>query len=136
MRVLLDTNILLDVLLDREPWAADARKLWQAHEEGRLTGAITATTLVNIFYVARRLVGNDRARLGVRLCLSTFELLAVDRAACERADTLEGADFEDNLQIACATLGKIEAVVTRDACEFEKAGLKAHTPAELLGMLP
>ena len=135
MRVLLDANILLDVLLDREPWAADAKQLWRAHEEKRLIGCVTATTAIIVSYVARRLGGADRARLAVRLCLRTFELLPVDRAACELADAMAGQDFEDNVQAACAGLHKLDAIVTRDERGFAGASVPVLTPAQVLARL-
>lgn len=61
MRVLFDTNIVLDVLLNRQPWVGDASQLWQAHDEGKLEAYLTATTLTNIFYIARRQTDAQRA---------------------------------------------------------------------------
>jgi len=63
MRVLLDTNIVLDVLLKREPWAADARAIWQANDQGRITGHILASVLTDIFYIARKQAGIEAAQL-------------------------------------------------------------------------
>jgi predicted nucleic acid-binding protein len=54
MNLLFDTNVVLDVLLYRQPWVQDAQKLWQAHEDGLLTGYLTATTFTGIFYIAKR----------------------------------------------------------------------------------
>jgi predicted nucleic acid-binding protein len=55
MRVLFDTNIILDLFLDRLPFADDAADLWQANIDGRLEGFVSAITPVNLFYIARRL---------------------------------------------------------------------------------
>jgi predicted nucleic acid-binding protein len=78
---LFDTNIVLDVLLDRKPFVEHSKQLWQAVDEGRLTGYVTATTLTNIFYIARKLVGADKANAAVKVCLCTFEICPVDRSA-------------------------------------------------------
>lgn len=59
MRVLLDTNVVLDVLLNRETWVKDSAAVWQASDQGRIIGHITATTLTDIFYVSRRLADLD-----------------------------------------------------------------------------
>jgi predicted nucleic acid-binding protein len=130
MRVLLDTNVVLDVLLSREPWLADASALWQATDEGRLTSFVTATTLTDIFYVARRTVDLTRARQVVQVCLEAFEIVPVDRGAFERAQQLSRSDFEDNVQIACAEAGKLEAIVTRDLVSFAASPLPVWSPAE------
>jgi predicted nucleic acid-binding protein len=62
MRILLDTNVLLDFLLAREPFAIEAREIWLACEEGRCTGFLAAISVTNIWYIGRRIVGTDVAR--------------------------------------------------------------------------
>jgi predicted nucleic acid-binding protein len=62
MRILLDTNVILDVLLDREPWVPDAAQVWRMCSDGRLTGFVCASSMTNIFYIARRLTDLTRAR--------------------------------------------------------------------------
>ncbi|PZS40417.1 MAG: DNA-binding protein [Pseudonocardiales bacterium] len=136
MRVLLDTNILLDVLLNRAPWATEAAAVWKAHDEERIAGYIGATTIPDIFYVARRLVGLDSANKAIRICLSTFDICTVDRRALQAAAALSGSDFEDNLQIACAILATLDAIVTRDSTGFRTTLIPALTPADLLSRIP
>ncbi len=135
MRVLFDTNIVLDVLLKREPWVTDASALWQANDEGRIVGYVAASVLTDIFYVARRLAELDTARTAIRVCLEAFEICAVDRETLEHANGLTGNDFEDNLQIACATLAGLDAIVTRDKQDFSVSAVPVFTPAELLARL-
>lgn len=135
MRVLLDTNIILDVLLRREPWRAEADALWQANDIGRLTAYLTATTLTDIYYVARKATDVSRARQALQLCLDVFEIAPVHRITLERAQQMPGADFEDNVQIACAEAGALDALVTRDKASFSAASLPVLTPAECLRQL-
>ena len=135
MRVLLDTNVVLDVLLKREPWVSDSAAAWRASDEGRIIGHITATTLTDIFYVARRLTGLDVARQAVRTCLDAFEVCIVDREALEKAEAMAGSDFEDNLQIACAVIATLDAIITRNKDDFEGAPIPALSPSELLAKL-
>ena len=71
MRVLMDTNVVLDVLLKREPWVKDSAAAWLASDEGRIIGHITASTLTDIFYISKRLGGLDVARQAVRTWAST-----------------------------------------------------------------
>lgn len=135
MRVLLDTNVLLDALLDREPWAADASLVWAACDEGRLGGTILASTLTDIFYIARKQVDVSTAQLAVGLCLQVFEVCPVDRTALEHAVTLPGDDFEDNVQIACAVIAGVDAIVTRDTAGFAHSPVIVLTPAALAAQL-
>ena len=136
MRVLLDTNILLDVLLDRAPWVTESSAIWGACDDGQLTGSIPASTLTDIFYIARRAVDVPTARIAVGLCLSAFEINSVDRRTLEQATLLPGNDFEDNVQIACALIAELDAIVTRNPGDFAAASIPVLTPAELLAQLP
>jgi predicted nucleic acid-binding protein len=62
MRVLLDTNVILDFLLDREPFSVSAELVWQAIQQGRVEGYISPITPVNEFYIARKMKGVEYAR--------------------------------------------------------------------------
>ena len=73
MNLLLDTNIVLDVLLNRAPWVNDSKAVWDACDKGTATGFITATTLTNIFYIAKRQTDIQQARQAVRICLDTLD---------------------------------------------------------------
>lgn len=131
MRVLIDTNIVLDVLLSRQPFADDSDKVWQANEEGRITGYITATTLTDIFYVARKEIGIKGALAAVRVCLDAFEVCTVDKVTLQVALALPGNDFEDNLQIACLGIAGLDAFVTRDKGDFGAANVLVLTPLDI-----
>jgi predicted nucleic acid-binding protein len=135
MQVLFDTNLVLDVMLEREPWLAEARALWQAHEAGQLTAHVAATTLTNIAYIARRLTDGYRARQAVQVCLDTFEIISIDRSVLEAAQQLSGSDFEDNVQIASAETAELDAVVTRDVKDFQGSPRPVWSPAECLRRL-
>src|SRR3954452_22110492 len=97
LNVLIDINVPLDVFLAREPWLSDARAIWAAHHRREIIGYIAAHGLTNLFYIARRVVGVEKAREAVRLCLQTFEVVPVGRRELERADSFAGGDLEDNL---------------------------------------
>lgn len=71
-RALLDTNMALDHLLDRPPFAAEATALWQANAAGQFEAYISAITPINVFYIARKLKGADEARQIVRSLLAAF----------------------------------------------------------------
>jgi predicted nucleic acid-binding protein len=131
--VLLDTNVVLDVLYDRAPWVAEARSIWQAVDDGRILAYLAATTLTNIFYVGRQLSGLQSAHEAVQTCLEAFEICTIDRPTLERALGLNGSDFEDNVQIACAVSYGIDAIITRDAKGFKDSPVPVLTPTQALG---
>lgn len=115
MRVLIDTNIILDFLLEREPFLQDAEALFQKIASEQVLGFATATTLTNIFYIARRHTQSvERAGQAVAMTLAIMEICPVDRAVLEFALASATSDFEDAVQIACATVQGLDAVITRD----------------------
>ena len=135
MQILMDTSVILDVLLRRTPWLTDSLLVWRAIDTERLTGWLTASSLTDIFYIVRRASNLQAAQDAVRLCLKTFTICTVDRATLEAAADLSGTDFEDNLQIACATLARLDAIVTPDQQGFRDSIIPAFTPTELLATL-
>ena len=121
--------------MERNPWVTEATAVWQANDEGRIVGYILASAMTEIFYIARRLAGLEIAHTTVRTCLEAFEICTIDRQTLEQAEALPGNDFEDNLQIACASIAGIDAIVTRDKDGFKAATIPVWTPAELLAQL-
>jgi predicted nucleic acid-binding protein len=132
MRVLVDTNIILDVLLKREPWAAAAAAVWRLCSEKKIVGYVSASAFTDIYYIARRHTDSERARIALRLCLDTFAVCAIDQGTLEQAYALPGADFEDNVQIACALSNAFDFIVTRNVPDFSSSPVPVITAEELL----
>jgi predicted nucleic acid-binding protein len=132
MRVLLDTNVVLDVLLQREPWMAEAARVWSASVDGRVILCLSASTLTDVFYISRRIVGADRVRAVVRACLDSLEILPVDVRVAEHAYGLGTADFEDAVQAAVAEIAQVDVIATRDLGGFVNCTVEVLSPAELL----
>jgi predicted nucleic acid-binding protein len=135
LRVLLDTNVVLDLLLRREPWVTEARPLVDAQDAGRVTAYLPTSAITDVFYISRRLVGIEQAFVIVDRCLEDFELLAVDRALAETARRLPGSDFEDNVQIACAQAAMLDLIITRNVAAFRHSPIPAIEPAAIMGYL-
>ena len=134
-RILLDTNVVLDVLLDRKPWVAEASALWEAVDLGRLTAAISATTITDVYYVARRSVSREKAREAITLCLATFLIAGMDAVTLRLALAIAGEDYKDDVQVACTQQLALDAIVTRDAEGFLDCPTSVLTPAQCLALL-
>jgi predicted nucleic acid-binding protein len=132
---LFDINIALDVFLGREPWLAESASVLAANHRGEIVGHLSAASLPTILYIVRRNADLARACRVVSECLESFEILPVDRSTLELARTLTGPDFEDNLQIACAVIARLDAIVTRDSKGFAGSPVPVHPPAEFLARL-
>ena len=122
MRVLLDTNILLDFLLQRELFCRDANLLFQAIDEGKIAGYVTATTLTDIFYIARKHTGSiEKARQSISLIMTVMAICPVNRAVLESAFNSQNDDFEDAVQIFSAVAQGLDAILTRDQQGFSSS---------------
>jgi predicted nucleic acid-binding protein len=135
MRVLLDTNVLLDSLLQRAPWHGESDAILQAADRGEVVCALTTLSIANLFYIGRRFVGTAQARTDIRACLNRFDILPISRQTLLDADGLTGNDFEDNIHIAAAVAAGVDAVVTRDPNGFTHCPVPVWSPAELLRRL-
>jgi Predicted nucleic acid-binding protein, contains PIN domain len=135
MRAFLDTNVVCDWLLKREPWRADAESIAERIANGQLVCLVAATTVTNLFYIARKLVGRDAAAALVGRRLTSFEIWSVDAQVLQAALSVSGGDFEDNVQLIVALEAAADCVVTRDSKGFKGAAIKTLTPNQFLAEL-
>lgn len=137
LSVFFDTNVVLDVLLERQPWVETSKRLWAAIDDGRITGYVAATSLTNIFYIARRAKGLEVAFDAVQICLDTFDVSPVMRDVLSRALAARATwrDFEDAVQMICASDVGADMIATRDPSDFQGSPVPALSPAGVLTRL-
>lgn len=135
MRILFDTNVVLDVLLDREPFSTIAAQLFSKIEVGDLSGYVCATTITTVHYLATRAVGADRAKQEVGKLLILFEIAPVNRSILEAALESKFTDFEDAVVHEAAVHVGAQGIVTRDIPGFKWAKIPVYSPGELFGIL-
>lgn len=131
MRVLIDTNIVLDFLQERQPFVEDAASLFEKIDAGEVEGLIAATTITNIYYIIRKAAGAIVAQDAIVQLLTDLQICAVDRNILEGAIILNFQDFEDAVQCACGLAHRVDAIVTRDKSGFPRAGIPVVSPGEL-----
>ena len=117
MRVFLDTNILLDLLLERDGYQ-DSVILFQMQDEGKLTLCVSILTMVNVGYVYRKTVGQNMALANLKYLSALVKVLPMDEDQLQRALLLNGRDFEDVLQAACASSGQCDYLITRNDKDY------------------
>lgn len=132
MTVLFDTNVVLDVLLDRQPHADTAAQLFALVDTGRLEGLVCATTVTTVHYIAARTVGARRAEELVRELIKLFAVAPVDAQVLDRALQLGFEDYEDAVLHEAAREAGAAAICTRNSADFAKASLPIFAPPELL----
>jgi len=135
MKVLFDTNVILDVLLDRAPFSEPASLLLSLVEKEEIAGCICATTVTTIHYLSSRVLGESGARGSIRELVDLFEIASVNRMVIHNALDSEFGDFEDAVIHQAACHAGAEVIVTRDAKGFEKSSLPVCAPLELLTIL-
>lgn len=131
MRVLIDTNVVLDFLQEREPFVENAARLFERVDAGEIEGFIAATTVTNIYYIIRRVAGKVVAQDAITQVLSDLNICAVDLAVLEQALALNFEDFEDAVQYACAVVYGVDTIVTRDASGFINAEIPVVMPEDI-----
>lgn len=133
MKILVDTNIVLDIFLNRQPFAEEANALFNAIALEQIQGYVCASSLTDIFYIARRQTRSiDQGRQAIAMTLRLFQVSLVDRAILETAFNSGLPDFEDAVQIACAVAQNLDAIVTRNSADFQTNLISVLSIAELL----
>ena len=136
MRVLIDTNIVLDVLLNRQAFLGHSMAVLKTLLERKYRGFVAATTLTNMYYIVRRETGKtDEALTAVNKTLQWCEVAPVNRRVLDAARASGMKDFEDAVQAAAASDYGINTVVTRDKKGFTDSALKVYSPEEFLEAL-
>jgi len=114
MNVLIDTNVILDDILDRAPLAEAARKISQLATVDMIQGYITANSLTDIFYIVSKNRNEATARKIIRNLLLVFSVVSVDGDDCQDAIDLPMSDFEDALVVVCAEKANLDYIITND----------------------
>lgn len=128
MKLLFDTNIVLDVLMDRKPFADSASALFAAAEEGAIKGYLCGTTLTTVYYIVSKALGSETAKEAIKKLLAIFEVAPVNRAVIEKALASNFKDFEDAMLYASAFHARVDTIVTRNEGDFGKADIPIYSP--------
>ena len=132
MDVFVDTNVLINVLAQREPFYADSARLWTLAEQGRVKGFISVISFNNIYYVVRKLRTRRVADRMMVLLRDTFTAVPLDKQILDQAIDTGFKDLEDAIQYFSAIRAGAACIVSRDTAAFPRSGLPVLTPQELL----
>lgn len=135
MRVIVDTNVVLDVLLARLPFVKPAASVFALVEQSKIAASLCATTLTTVDYLLVQSLPLAQARQIIRDLLKLFEIAPVNRSVLERALDSRIEDFEDAVLEQAGRLNGAEAIITRNTKDFRKSSIKALEPTEFLSAL-
>ena len=135
MRLLIDGNIILDVLQNREPHVVDSAKIWKLCETDQVEGYVSGLTFSNLVYIMRKELSPEKINevfknLGLIFQFTNLTVSDLTKAAEQQWD-----DFEDALQAATAERIHADNIITRNVKDFKKSKIVAFTPTEFLARL-
>lgn len=133
MRLMIDTNVFLDVLAKREPFYEKSKAVLDLCESKKIQGFLSASSVTDIFYLTHRLLHNvDLAYKALGDVLEIAKVLTVTNDDVLNAYMQKAPDFEDCLLAVCAKANKCDAIVTRNKKDFLAFGIMLLSPEELL----
>ncbi|HEY9055500.1 MAG TPA: PIN domain-containing protein [Rectinemataceae bacterium] len=134
-KVFIDSDIILDVATGRTPFVESSRHILANIENGRMIGCISAHSVMNIYYILRKIGSDIKARAFLREVLKYLAILPVSHAMILEALGLDFSDFEDAVQHQCAVSNQCACIITRNGSDFKSSTLDVYSPAEFLALL-
>jgi len=136
MKILVDTNIILDVLLKREPHIKAAQIIMTKCADREITGYLAAHSIPNIFYVLRKNYSQEERRKFIRNLCEIFRISDLSAEKIMSAiDNEQFSDFEDCLQEECAVAETVDYIVSRNLADFKQSRVKVVEPDEFMKLL-
>lgn len=133
--LLVDTNVLLDTILARSPWAADAALVLDAISRRKAHGFVAGHAVTTVYYVVEKEAGRATAKTAVADLIQVLSVVAIGDGELQRALAMELGDFEDAVQAAACLSSGADYLVTRNGKDFKGAPVITRTPGEVLASL-
>lgn len=136
MRLMIDTNVVLDVLLERKEFYDNSKAVLDSCERKKILGFVSASSITDIFYLVRRALRNtDETYKIIGALLNIVGVLNVTEVDVQRAFLKRAKDFEDCLLAESAKSNNCVGIVTRDAKDFQDFNIKLYSPEQLILIL-
>lgn len=133
MNVLIDTNVMLDALMNRTPHNVSAEKIFRFVAEDKLNASITASSVTDIYYFLKKyFLNTNQAKQILTTIFNIFEVIDVTRSDCEKALSLSMDDYADALLATCSKRRRLELIITRNLKDFAGSPVTAITPDDFL----
>lgn len=135
MKVLIDTNVILDVLCSRESFVKFSSIVWKYCEVSRIEGYIYALSVPNIVYILRKELTPEKTKKVIDTLFLIFNVADLRASDLKKAGAMKSGDYEDALQMICAERIRADYIVTRNTADFADSRVPVITPYELIGKL-
>lgn len=131
-KLLVDTNIFLDVAIDAREEHVPGVLLWDEFLYGEIEGYVAATSLKDVYYILGKYEGESRSRDFIEAILKIFQVVPVDALVCKTAIRSNEPDFEDGIVRECAESIPVDFIISRDKSAFGRSYIKCLTAQEYL----
>lgn len=133
MKVLIDTNVIIDFLVNREPYAKEAVHILELCSDKKIEGHIAAHTISNLFFILRKNYSISHRKEMISALCNIFEISSIDKNKIIQS-TLNDSfnDFEDCLQFECAKEVNADYIITRNPSDFINSSIKVIEPKDFL----
>ena len=121
MKVLIDTNIVLDVLLNRKPFVEDAVKTFRQAEKGQIDAYITASSVTDLVYILRKAYSLNEIKTHLKEMFQFIRIVGINSSMIAAALDNNTPDFEDAVVMECARQNGMEIIITRNKPDFKKS---------------
>ena len=137
MKVLIDTNVIVDVLQSREPWCMQGQAIFMAVANRKIAGCITAKEAADIhFFSGKQFVGqenvDEKARNVLAKLFALFEVLDSLAEDCQNALGIRNGDFEDAMMMETASRSGVDCIITRNGTHFSGGSVPVYSPDEFI----
>ena len=133
MKLLIDTNIVLDVLLQREPFCRTATEVLNLAQRNDVREYVSASAITDIYYIAnKQMKDRDAVRDLLKRLLMVVSVAAVSEREIQNALNLAWGDFEDSVQYSVALLNEMDGIVTRNPSDYQEANMRIWLPEQAL----
>lgn len=132
MKILLDTNVFLDVLLERKDWVNSGQAILDWCEANTGSAWVSWHTLSNLYYVGTKMVGAEAAGEFIDTILEDFQVCPVSTETAHISRKLHFGDYEDAMQAACALSAGVDWIITRNIKDFATSPVRAISPDEFV----
>jgi len=134
MKVLIDTNVALDIMLHRKDYA-NSLAVFVAAEKGDVIGYISASAITDIFFISKKTLGKKSAKNALKELLPVFKPATVTDNNIYEALDLDWSDFEDSVQYVVGTSFSVDYIVTRNTKDFTSSSIPAVTPEKFIEII-
>jgi len=134
--VFIDTNILMDIFANRDPFIKNSLKIYTLGAEKKINLFTTSNTITTLHYLLKKIISEEKTRMALEEVVENISIIPIDNEIIKKSLKSSHKDFEDAIQITSAqSIPTMDCIITRDLKDFKNSEIKVYTPDEFLNKL-